>query len=213
MYLAFANEEHQPIYAGAHPLDVHAHAGSRPGRPKLRVCAACLAGRFSNLTRSRCGLDHAFTTASRPRCLPCSSRGSRLDVEVLRRPRWRWRPAHSSAASTHDRASSRVPTGLGQTHRRCLRPGGRRCTRCRASGERWLRQPSQLPRSGALAPGRELARSRRELEREPAPSRSGSGRAAPGREPESQVWLQHRTARAMPDLFAARIRLPSPTPL
>ena len=115
------------------------------------------------------------TPADLRRCTPARrtrSRGSRLDVEVLRRPRWRWRPAHGSAASTHDRASSRVPTGLGQTHRRCLRPDGRRCTRCRASGDdRRALAPRAEPAPPEGEPGPQRG--------EPAPTRRGSS-SAPG---------------------------------
>ena len=57
---------------------------------------------------SRCGLDHAFTTASRFWCQLRGSRGARLDVEVLCWPRWRWSaPAHSDAASLNRREVAR----------------------------------------------------------------------------------------------------------
>ena len=176
MYLAYVHATYRPIYARAHPLDVHTLSRARSGlatwQLQVERLRRALGGRFSILARSSRGLHRAFSTASRPRCLLCSSRGSRLDVEVLRRPRWRWRPAHSSAASTHDRASSRVPTGLGQTHRRCLRPDGRRCTRCRASGDdRRALAPRAEPAPPEGEPGPPLG--------EPAPTRRGSS-SAPG---------------------------------
>ena len=78
-----------------------------------------LGGRFSILARSSRGLHRAFATASRPRCQLRGSRRARLDVEVLCRPKWRWRPAHSDAASNFHQASSCMSTDLGETHRTC----------------------------------------------------------------------------------------------
>ena len=98
--------------------------------PVLR--AACWSGRSPSVGRSVCDSNQACLTASRPRCQRRGSRGSLLDVEVLRRPRWRWRPAHSATASRCARASSRKLGHLEATHRAFERLESRWRARCRA---------------------------------------------------------------------------------
>ena len=70
--------------------------------------------------------------ASQPWCQLHGSPRARLDVDVLRRPRWRWRPAHSDTASRFARASSRVSTHLAETHWTRVGSDSRRGGRCRA---------------------------------------------------------------------------------
>ena len=91
-----------------------------------------LGGRFSILARSSRGLHHAFAIGSRPRCQLRGSRGASLDVEVLRRPKWRWRPAHSDAASNFHQVSSCMSKDLGETHRTCAGPEDGCSGSCRA---------------------------------------------------------------------------------
>ena len=115
-------------------------------QPQVERLRRALGGRSSNLARSSRGLYHAFTTASRSAFHNRGSRGARLDVEVLRRPRWRWRPAHSDTASRSDRASSRVSTRLAKTHRTRVGSDSRRSGRRRA--------PAALASSAALLSAR-----------------------------------------------------------
>ena len=110
-----------------------ARAGARDlALPKLRVRAACSAGRLTRVVRSSCDEDHALPTASRPRSQRRGSRGARLDVEVLHRPKWRWSPAHSDAASNFHQASSCMSKDLGETHRTCAGPEDGCSGSCRA---------------------------------------------------------------------------------
>jgi hypothetical protein len=95
--------------------------------PATWHCQSCAsgrrarAGRLTRVVRSSCDEDHALPTASRPRSQRRSSRGARLDVEVPRRPRWRWRPAHHGpapptsgwASPTHPRLGRPHPAGPG----------------------------------------------------------------------------------------------------
>jgi hypothetical protein len=127
-------------------LGVRGVQGLATWQPQVERLRRALGGRSSNLARSSRGLYHAFTTASRSACHNRGSRGARLDVEVLRRPRWRWRPAHSDTASRSDRASSRVSTRLAETHRTRVGPDSRRSGRRRA--------PAALASSAALLSAR-----------------------------------------------------------
>ena len=128
-------------------------AGARDlALPKLRVRAACSAGRLTRVVRSSCDEDHALPTASRPRSQRRSSRGARLDVEVPRRPRWRWRPAHR--ADQPERLP-RPPQPAQPAHgssRRTRGGRGGRGTPGRAGHPRRWAGPTQLGRPPQAGP-------------------------------------------------------------
>ena len=90
--------------------------------PATWHCQSCAsgrrarAGRLTRVVRSSCDEDHALPTASRPRSQRRSSRGARLDVEVPRRPRWRWRPAHHGPAPPTSGWASPTHPRLGRPH-------------------------------------------------------------------------------------------------
>ena len=122
-------------------------------QPRVERLRRALGGRSSDLARSSRGLYHAFTTASRSACHNRGSRGARLDVEVLRRPRWRWRPAHSDTASRFDRAGSRASTHLGETHRTRVGSDSRRGGRRRAPAALTSRVAAEASASRRLGAG------------------------------------------------------------
>ena len=132
-------------------------AGARDlALPKLRVRAACSAGRLTRVVRSSCDEDHALPTASRPRSQRRSSRGARLDVEVPRRPRWRWRPAHRADQPERlPRPSQPAQPAHGSSRRTRGGRGGRGPPGRAGHPRRWA-GPTQLgrpPQAGPAPPG------------------------------------------------------------
>ena len=187
-------------------------AGARDlALPKLRVRAACSAGRLTRVVKSSCDEDHALPTASRPRSQRRSSRGARLDVEVPRRPRWRWRPAHRADQPERlPRPSQPAQPAHGSSRRTRGGRGGRggRGTPGRAGHPRRWAGPTQLgrpPQAGPAPPGwggpTQAGGAGPPRPREPAhPGRAGratpAGPARPGCLPRPAPQARHLRVRA-----------------